>query len=144
MSLLGRGPLHLPATTLRGRGTAYVAPALRAYGVRDVAADDGVRFVVRRGDTVLLRDRSGVLLLRYALGKGHIVVLADAAVLRNASIGRPGRRARPYALALLLAPRGVAAVSFDEALHGYVAPVHWWQVLPQRFVVAVLLAVGRC
>jgi hypothetical protein len=144
LTTFGRRQLQLPNTAiLTPHQSRLVAPPLSAYGVSDVQAADGARFVVRKGDRVLLRDASGPLAVRYALGKGWVVALSDAEVLRNVDIGRPDRARLAYGLAMLLAAgKGPAAVAFDEALHGYVAPVHWWQVLPEPFVIAVVLAVA--
>jgi len=139
-ALFASDPLRLPAESWIDRSTAFVAPELRRFGVRSVDARLGARLTARKTDRVLLRDARGALALRYPLGRGEVVDVADGSLVRNADIDRPDRARFAFALAALSGAGRGATVAFDEALHGYAAPEHWWQVVPRRFVVAVALA----
>jgi hypothetical protein len=112
-----------------------IAPALRRLGVERFAAPRGQRLGARPKDQVLLADRFGRLAVGFPLGRGAVVQVLDGAMLRNGAIGRPDHARLAYAVAVL---RG-GPVAFDEALHGYLVPEHWWQIFPRRLVVAILL-----
>jgi len=116
-----------------------VAPALRRFGVQRIAPEETERLRLHKNDRALLRDRLGTIALRYSFGKGQVVQVATGAIFRNAAIAQPDRPRLAYALVALLAA-GPSLVAFDEALHGYVTPEHWWRVLPKAFVAAVVLA----
>jgi hypothetical protein len=147
--VVGNGPLagfvsfdlHLAKTAEPGvkRGTKpFVAPSLARFGVRDVDAGNGPRLILGKGQTALLSDRRGVLIERHALGHGEVVQLVDGTLFRNADIGTPDRARLAFALASFVAQSDPLA--FDETVHGYLTPEHWWQVLPRRFVLAILFA----
>jgi len=127
-----------PSRDLRP-GTLVVANALRRFRVGAIAALGEERLKLHKNDRPLMRDRRGSIAVRYALGRGQVIQIVDGAMFRNASIGNPDNPRLAYALVALLGGDR-SPVVFDEALHGYVAPEHWWQVLPRRFVIAVLLA----
>lgn len=145
--IVGNGPLaslassdlHLAKiadnSTKRGM-KPFVAPSLARFGVRDVGAGDGARFSLGKSQTPLLSDWRGVLVERHPLGHGEVVQLIDGTLLRNGDIGVPDRARLAFALASLVAVTDPLA--FDETVHGYFTPEHWWQVLPRRFVLAIL------
>lgn len=134
-----RKVLRLPAATLRddaSAGRPLIAPELWAAGVRSVPAVGPLRLRARQTDRVLVADRDGRLIVSYPLGRGTVVDAIDAAALANDQIAVPDRARLAVALARIPAPRGVFA--FDESVHGYLAPVHWWTALPRRLVVAIV------
>jgi hypothetical protein len=42
---------------------------------------------------------------------------------------------------LVASAASAGAVDFDEAAHGFLVPEHWWQIVPRRLLIALLLAV---
>jgi len=107
-------------SALAGVAFMPLTPAdLRRMGVRSVAST--VQPLVRIG--------------RYR--RGTIYLVRDEALLSNARIGRADD-AR-FALALAR-PKSGGSVAFDETIHGYLVPEHWWLVAPRRLVVAVIVA----
>jgi hypothetical protein len=135
--------LNLPASTgAASRYAPFVSPELEHAGVRRVvtAPDSGLRWQVRRGATVLLADERGSLVLRYAFGKGVVVAVIDESPFINARLGLADDARLAYALAR---PRAAgAAVAFDEAVHGFVVPEHWWSIVPRPFAIALGLALA--
>jgi hypothetical protein len=130
--------VSLPQSSMiAARGRAFIAPSLAAFGVRRYDAGGIERLVARKTDTVLLRDGRGVVALRYPLGRGSVIDVVDGSLFRNGSIARYDRARLAVALAALLARRPETRIAFDEAIHGYAAPLHWWLVLPRPFVFAV-------
>lgn len=145
--IVGNGPLaevvssdlHLAKvgdSSTKRSTNPFVAPSLARLGVRNVAAGNGDRLSLAKGQTALLSDRRGVLVERHALGRGEVIQLVDGALFRNADIGRPDRARLAYALASFVG--ATDPLAFDETVHGYYTPEHWWQVLPRRFVLAIL------
>lgn len=129
-----------PAATPIERNVTGIAPEWRAAGVGRLvsAADD--RFNPRPGERVLARDALGALALRYAYGKGEVLAVADRTLFTNRRIASADHARLAY---LLGTPRAAGArVSFDESIHGYVAPEHWWAIVPRPFLVAVILVLA--
>ena len=117
-----------------------IAPELRAAGVRGLPAVAAARLRARPTDRVLVADRSGRLIVRYPLGRGTVVDAIDAAALSNEHIALPDRARLAVALARIAGPRGPFA--FDESVHGYLVPEHWWTALPARLVAAIVAALA--
>jgi len=131
-----RAALHLPDTIRDVAGARpLVAPELQAVGVRHVPAVTVLRLRARNSDRVLLADGDGRLIVRYPLGRGTVIDAIDAAAFANEVISLPDRARLAVALARLPGPRG--SFAFDESVHGYLAPVHWWTALPPRLVAAI-------
>ncbi len=136
-----KGVLKLPFTTGKPRGVRapVYAPSLRAAGVARVAWSQSVdRFALKRGAPALVRDRYGALALRYAYGRGALTVVADRNVFSNRVLSDLDN-AR-FAFALAAPGRAGGSVAFDEAVHGYFVPEHWWQIVPRPFLIGVLCA----
>jgi hypothetical protein len=116
---------------------ARFAATLRAQGIDAVAwAAAPPRYASRRSDEMLARDRTGVLALRYRLGRGTIVAVVDASPVTNARLGLlDGGR---FAFGLARPARPATRVAFAEAMHGYYVPEHWWQIVPLPFALGVL------
>lgn len=100
------------------RYRALSPDALRAMGVQPRA---GKFPVVLRG--------------RYL--RGAILRIDDQTLFDNENIARADNARLAYALGSL--PRA-GAVAFDETLHGYLIPEHWWLIAPQRLLVALAIA----
>jgi hypothetical protein len=135
--------LHLPSSTNAApRGEPYVAPELQRAGVRRVAPspDSELRWRAARGATLLLADAKGPLAVRYAFGKGEVVAVIDESPFTDARLGLADNARLAYVLAR---PRSAGgAVAFDEAVHGFVVPEHWWSIVPRPFAVALGLALA--
>jgi Domain of unknown function (DUF4350) len=134
-----RTALRLPEAMMRDGASAghpSIAPELLAAGVRRVPAVGPLRLRARQTDRVLVADRDGRLIVSYPLGRGTVIDAIDAAALANDQIAVPDRARLAVALARIPAPRG--AFAFDESVHGYLAPVHWWTALPPRLVAAIV------
>jgi uncharacterized protein DUF4350 len=135
VSLL-RTDLKLRRTTEEpSHSASRVSAELRAAGVRTVAAFATARLVPRLRDAILVSDRRGALVVRYPYGRGVVVDAIDGEAFSNERVATPDN-AR---LAVALVGTG-GPVAFDEAVHGYLTPEHWWTVLPRRFVLALLAA----
>ena len=135
-----QGVLHLPRTRPRARRRAHpgVAEALAAAGVANVFAIAPRRYAPSAHARTLLDDGYGPLVVRYAFGRGEVVAAIDETLFTNADIGAYDRARLAFALAV---PNGAgAAVTFDESVHGYAVPSHWWSVVPRTFVIALTLA----
>ena len=137
------GVLKLPATRSDGSPRALtISPALKAGGIGRVALTTHLRWKLptRLAATVLIADASGPLAVTYRYGTGTIVALVDEAAFDNAHIAQADN-AR-LAFALTGAWGGTGTVAFDEAAHGYLIPEHWWQIVPRRLLIGILLALG--
>jgi hypothetical protein len=135
--------LHLPLSTNGTPGGApYVGPELADAGVGRVAPspDSALRWRPARGATVLLADEKGPLVVRYAFGKGEVVAAIDESLFTNARLGLADNARLAYALARPRGARGL--VAFDEAVHGFVVPEHWWSIVPRPFAIALALALA--
>lgn len=133
--------LALPSTTPArlNAGGRFIAAPLAAAGVARITAPLGRRWrVPRRGARVLFDDGHGALVVTYRLGRGWVTAGLDEEAFTSGRIAR-GDNAR-LALALALPRRPRAYVSFDEVPHGFIAPQHWWDIVPRSFVAALLLA----
>jgi hypothetical protein len=137
------GILKLPATTTvaRARGTMRVAAALRKAGVERVAFAHLLRWKPAKkqapGATVLIADGAGPLALRYAYGRGEIVAVVDEDAFRNSRIASADNARLAYALTT---PRRAAGrIAFDEAVHGYLAPEHWWAIMPRALLIGLAI-----
>jgi hypothetical protein len=86
----------------------------------------------------LFDDGAGPVIVRYPYGRGTVTAVIDEALFDNANLGRADRPRLAYALATPGKPDGV--VAFDETVHGYFTPVHWWSVVPRPFVIALAIA----
>ncbi len=133
--LIGLPHSHVPAT----KGEPFVAPELAAAGVRHVPAITQLRWVPNAKRTVLLADASGPLVVRYPFGKGQVIAAIDEPSFTNANVGVPDRARLAYALAQ---PRAGGTVAFNEEVHGFLTPEHWWAVVPRPFAIAIWCALG--
>jgi hypothetical protein len=131
-------PEKAPAA-LERRVTA-IAPEWRAAGVERIVTASGDRYRPRRGERVLARDALGAVALRYRYGKGDVVAIADRTLFTNRRIASGDHARLAY---LLASPHSAGArVAFFEAIHGYLAPEHWWALVPRPFLVAVILVLA--
>jgi hypothetical protein len=132
-----QGILKFPhSTRAAANGRPFVAAQLAAAGVKSYPALSSLRW--QRGKrTVLLADPKGVLILSYRYGKGEVVAAIDEPSFTNANIGRPDFGRLAYALAQ---PRRGTTIAFNESVHGFVTPEHWWAVVPRPFAIAIWCA----
>lgn len=117
-------------------------------GVGEVAtAGEGEWLGGERAYRALLpTDHGGALLLEQAVGRGELLLLADASSLQNRLLAS----ADNAQLALNLAgPRGVPAV-FVESVHGFgvsrglaALPGRWWLLLAGLLLAGAVWALGR-
>jgi hypothetical protein len=136
-----QGLLHLPASRARAKRArpAVVDASLRAAGVSSVFSTASLRWrVAAHGVRVLFDDGRGPLVVRYAFGRGTVVAAIDETLFANREIAR-GDRAR-LAVALASQARATGTLAFDEAVHGFASPHHWWSVVPRPFVIALAIA----
>ncbi len=120
-----------PGGALRGTWAAEVS-SLPDRGV-------GRLFPYKRAKVeTLLRDRAGIVAVRYRYGRGEVVGIADAAQFENRAIAH-GDAAR---LAYLAARprRPGATLAFDEAIRGAVVERPWYRALTAPELVALALA----
>jgi len=132
------GILHLPRlrTAHAQRGAhAFVAPELARLGIARISSAATRRWQTRRDTRVLVDDGRGPLVVTYRLGRGRVSVVSDRDLFSNARLLR-GDRPR-LAVALASPQHRAGVVAFDEAVHGHLVPMHWWNVIP-RSVAAVL------
>jgi len=133
------GILKLPHSAPAGKhDTSYVAPWLSAAGVARYSGTNALRWTPGARN-VDLADERGVLIVSYPFGKGKVVAVIDEPIFTNADIGRPDRARLAYALA---APQPGTAVAFNETIHGFSTPEHWWNVVPRPFAIAIWCALG--
>ena len=86
-------------------------------------------------DVPLLGDRAGDVVIRYALGRGRVVVLTDPTLFTNRNLARSDNA--QLALSIVTGGR-TGGVIFDEAIHGYVVDRAIWSVLPGPLRAAVV------
>jgi hypothetical protein len=86
----------------------------------------------------LLGDGRGAAIVRYPFGHGTVTAIIDETLFDNANLGRGDRARLAYALVAPATPGGT--VWFDETVHGYLTPLHWWSIVPLPFVVALAVA----
>ena len=135
------GVLRLPATagvTRTVRALSF-SPALRGAGVTRLAWPASRRFAGTRGSSELVADRFGRLAVRYAYGHGQVTAIVERGIFSNARLGAPDNARFAYVLAQPGRPGG--RVAFDEAVHGFLVPEHWWEIVPRPFLIGVLCAV---
>ena len=122
--------LGIPATRTRKQ------PARRALAFTELPVTAGVKgvsgnFAVEFGDRAALKalpllvTSSGVVALKYRLGRGTVVALTDPSIFSNARLRDPDN-AR-FAFNLLASFRSVA---FDETVHGFTGGTSLWGALP--------------
>lgn len=137
------GILNLPATrTVAAKpGAQTIAPTLRNAGVRRAVFEATLRWKPPKNGSVttLVADVAGPLAISYAYGKGTIVAIVDETAFDNARIADADNARLAFVLVASAASAG--AVDFDEAAHGFLVPEHWWQIVPRRLLIALLLAV---
>ena len=119
----------------------FVDPLLARAGVRSISDGPGLRWRHDgvTGRRVLLGDAYGDLVVRYAYGRGTITAVVDEDLVSNSGIAVGDRPRLAYALAALK-PNGT--IAFEEAVHGYFVPEHWWQIAPRPLVIAVSIALA--
>jgi hypothetical protein len=122
------------------RSAPSIAPSLRAAGVASIGTvQAGLRWSLPHGNAVsLFDDGGGPVIVRYSYGRGTVTAVIDETLFDNANLARADRPRLAYALATPGKPGGV--VAFDETVHGYLTPVHWWSVVPRPFVIALAIA----
>jgi hypothetical protein len=131
-------PFSRPASSRRRSTT--IAPELRAAGVAQLG-DVSSRVRWKPAQTpkrALYDDGRGVVIVTYPFGHGAVTAIIDETLLDNASLAR-GDRAR-LAFALGAPRRAGGLVSFDETIHGYLTPEHWWSIVPRPFLYALVVA----
>ncbi|HMD02797.1 MAG TPA: DUF4350 domain-containing protein, partial [Candidatus Baltobacteraceae bacterium] len=137
----GAGVLKLPHSARnRKHGQPFVAASLVARGVGRVESVSDLRWARAKSRSVLLADAAGPLVVRYPLGKGEVVAAIDEQAFTNGRIARADAARLAYALAL--PKRAGARVTFDETVHGFITPEHWWSVIPRPFAIAIWSALG--
>lgn len=123
--------LGIPASRpMRRRQTAaYPFAAMpETRGVRAVSgayAHEFARHSARKA-VPLLATRSGIVAMRYHLGRGTLTVFTDPFSFSNEHLAQDGN-AR-FAVQLLSAHPG--GIAFDETIHGYGASQSLWEALP--------------
>lgn len=135
------GVLRLPATRSPSvkAGAQVVGATLRSAGVRRIAFEGNLRWKLPKkfAGTILAADAAGPLAVSYRYGKGTISAIVDEAAFDNGRISAADNARLAFALT------GVAGtVAFDESAHGYLIPEHWWQIVPRRLLIGLLLALG--
>jgi hypothetical protein len=164
-----QGLLKLPATTGKAHGVRATAHGVRAaahgirvtaHGVRAAALGVGVtalgaalraagvtrivwsaaprRYAAKRGATVLASDAFGALALRYNYGRGQVTAIVDESPFTNSRLALPDNARFAYAIAQ--PARAGGAVAFNEAIHGFIVPEHWWEIVPRPFLIGVICA----
>jgi hypothetical protein len=128
------GVLHLPQTRAGRPGAVPVAPA----GIRSLELSGNLRWQTGNGTRVLFGDRRGAAAVTYAFGRGAVTAVVDETLFENARIARADHARFGYLLATQGPPGSL--VAFDEAIHGYVVPVHWWAIVPRPFLIALVIA----
>ena len=136
-----QGILKLPHSTAGLDGEQpYVAPQLAAAGVRRYPAETVLRWARdKRPRSTLLGDAHGPLVVSYRYGKGEVVAAIDEPSFTNAKIARPDRARLAYAL---VRPQSGETIAFNESVHGFVTPDHWWSVVPRPFAIAIWSALA--
>ena len=134
--------LGFPFTTVLGDGArkASIAPELLAAGVARVgdAAGSARWRLPHPHARTLFDDGRGTVILGYPFGRGEVVAVIDETLLDNANLAKDDRPRLAFALA---SPRRAGGlVWFDETVHGYLQPEHWWSVVPRPFVIALAIA----
>jgi hypothetical protein len=111
-----------------------IAPGVGLDGVRTVRADGGTAWRVGGGVDVLVAGGDDVLLARATVGRGSVLLLADATVVHNRAIAAVDNAA----VALFLAGGATRTVVFAEHEHGY-GSAGGLGALPRRWQWALVL-----
>lgn len=121
-----------------GRSAIAVAHNRLTAGVERVGGPiDGVfRFSERQG-VALLANRSGVVAVAYAYGKGEVVAVSAPALVGNAYLAGDDNAAFAYDVIA-----GHGAIAFDEYVHGYDESTTFWNALPAAVHAAVYVTVA--
>jgi hypothetical protein len=134
--------LALPFSTTASGGARRpsLAAALQAAGVARVGAVAGsTRWRLPHGRArTLFDDGRGPVIVSYPFGRGAVTAVIDQRLFDNGNLAL-GDRAR-LAFALAMPRRAGGEVWFDETVHGYLQPEHWWSIVPLPFVVALGVA----
>jgi hypothetical protein len=131
--------LALPFSTPKSKPRPVVIdPALRDAGVASVGIFSSNLRWKTSGQHVLVDDGRGPAILTYHFGKGTVTTIIDQTVFDDENLA-VGDRAR-LALALAAPGRTRGIVAFDETIHGYYTPEHWWQIVPRPFAIALGIA----
>ena len=139
------GLLRLPSATAAAARphAAFVSTQLRDAGVRSLGTvASSLRWKLPPAKArvrALYDDGRGPVTIAYRFGRGTVVATIDETLLDNQGLARADR-AR-LALALVDAAPAGATIWFDEAIHGYLVPEHWWSIVPVPFVIATIVAV---
>jgi hypothetical protein len=137
------GVLQLPYSTAAAARpqAAVVSGQLRDAGVRSLATiASPLRWKLPAGHArALFDDGRGPVTIAYRFGRGSVVATIDETLLDNQGLATADR-AR-LALALVRHSPAAGTIWFDEAIHGYLVPEHWWSVVPVPFVYATIVAV---
>ena len=134
------GLLHLPRSrpARASRSLALLDPSLARLRIARVFSESTRRWRVPPNGRVLLDDGRGPLVVRYAFGAGRVTAAIDETLFTNANLAR-GDRAR-LAVALGTPRSAGGRMAFDETVHGFGTPEHWWQVIPRDLALALALA----
>lgn len=119
------GAIALPANRLTAGVTRVSAPI-----------DAIFKFSERQG-VALLADKSGVVAIAYAYGKGEVIAISAPALFGNAYLTNDDNAAFAYDV---LAGHG--AIAFDEYVHGYDEGTTFWNALPAPVHIAVYLTIA--
>jgi Domain of unknown function (DUF4350) len=86
----------------------------------------------------LLRDRAGIVAVRYPYGRGEVVGVATGALFENRAIARGDAARLAFLAARPRRPGGI--VAFDEAIRGDVVDKPWYRALTAPELLALALA----
>jgi hypothetical protein len=125
-------PVLLHPSGARG---ALGGPAAAAVGSLAGLGAERMRLGRRAGETILA-DGNGDIVVRYPLGRGEVLAVADTVPFINANIARAQNARLAYLLGVPGRPGGL--VAFDDGLHGALLDRPWYRALP----IPVLVAVG--
>jgi Domain of unknown function (DUF4350) len=119
-----RGPWSNAVRSLTERGNERIAAREKAHA------------------QTLLADRAGGLVVRYPLGRGEVIAIANAAPFENRALDRGDNARLAYLAAVPRNPRGV--VAFDEAVRGDIVARAWYLALdvPERVALAFVALAG--
>jgi hypothetical protein len=146
--VLGDGPLigalakrlDLPTVDEAHAATTepFVDPSFARLGVARLSPATNDRLVAVNDRTrTLFDDKYGSIVLEYPFGKGDVIAIDDETMFANNRIASFDHARAAYALVA-----GRRSVAFDEAIHGYLAPEHWWQVVPRPFLIGIAITLA--
>lgn len=114
------GPLTAQVASLPQRGTGRLALLKHAHA------------------ETLLRDKAGLLVVRYRQGRGEVVGVANPAPFENRALG--GGDAARLAYLVARPGRSGGTVAFDESIRGDVVEKPWYRALTAPELLALALA----